>query len=358
MHRRRFLGLTAATTAGLFALPAIAQDRPVKGAWVYVGPVGDYGYSYQHNQGRLAVAEHFGDKVETSFVESVSEGPDAVRVIRQLAAAGNDIVFTTSFGFMDPTVKVAGMFPDVKFEHCTGYKRAANLATYSARFYEGRAVIGTIAGMMTKTNRIGYVASVPIPEVVRGINAATLAAQKVNPDIEVQVVWVNSWYDPGREADAAKALVAQGADMIMQHTDSPAPLQVAENAGVYAFGQASDMIQFAPSAQLTAIVDDWDPYYIARVQAVMDGSWESTDTWGGLKAGMVRMAPFTNMPDEVTAAAEGVVEAISSGERHPFAGPAHDREGTLRIAEGAHPSDEDLLGMNWFVKGVQGELPS
>src|SRR5690606_31052434 len=288
MIRRHFLALAAATAMStLTVLPAAAQDDPLKVGFIYVGPIGDYGWSYQHDQGRLAIEEEIGDKVDTTYVESVSEGPDAERVIRQLAAAGHDLIFTTSFGFMDPTAKVAKMFPDVKFEHATGYTRLDNLSTYSARFYEGRWIIGTIAGLMTETNKIGYVASVPIPEVVRGINAATLAARKVNPDVEVQVVWVNSWYDPAKEADAAKALIAQGADMLMQHTDSPAALQVAENEGVFAFGQASDMAKFAPTAQLTAIIDNWAPYYIDRTRAVMEGTWESQDTWGGLADGEV-----------------------------------------------------------------------
>jgi simple sugar transport system substrate-binding protein len=353
MIRRTFLALAAST----LAWPAAAQDEPVKVGFIYVGPVGDYGWSYQHDQGRLAVEEEFGDRVETTFVESVSEGPDAERVIRQLAASGHDLVFTTSFGFMDPTLKVAEMFPDVKFEHATGYKRAPNVSTYSARFYEGRNVIGTIAGLMTETDKIGYVASVPIPEVISGINAATLAARKVNPDVEVQVIWVNSWYDPGREADAAKALIAQGADMIMQHTDSPAALQEAENAGVHAFGQASDMIKFAPNAQLTAIVDNWAPYYIDRVQAVIDGTWASQDMWGGIKDGEVVMAPYTNMPDDVKAAAEKQEEAIRSGELHPFTGPITDRDGEVRIPEGETATDEQILKMDWFVEGVQGDLP-
>jgi basic membrane protein A and related proteins len=359
MIRRTFLALAAATAlaAPVTASPAAAQDDPLKVGFIYVGPVGDYGWTYQHDQGRQAVEEAFGDKVETTFVESVSEGPDAERVIRQLAASGHDLIFTTSFGFMDPTVKVAEMFPDVKFEHATGYKRAPNLSTYSARFYEGRAIIGTIAGLMTETDKIGYVASFPIPEVISGINAATLAARAVNPDVEVQVIWVNSWYDPGREADAAKALIAQGADMIMQHTDSPAALQVAENAGVHAFGQASDMIKFAPNAQLTAIVDNWAPYYIDRVQAALDGTWQSQDMWGGIQAGEVVMAPFTNMPDEVKAAAEKQQEAIRTGALHPFTGPIADREGELRIPEGQTATDEQILGMNWFVEGVLGDLP-
>ncbi|HUF87266.1 MAG TPA: BMP family ABC transporter substrate-binding protein, partial [Thermohalobaculum sp.] len=264
MIRNTALALAALVMAAGMGSAARAADLKV--GFVYVGPISDHGWTYQHDQGRLAIEAAFGDRVETTYVESVPEGPDAERVIRQLAAAGHGLIFTTSFGYMDPTAKIAGMFPDVKFEHATGYKRADNLATYMARFYEGRHVIGTIAGLMTKTNKIGYVASVPIPEVVRGINAATLAARAVNPDIETQVIWVNSWYDPGKEADAAKALISQGADMIMQHTDSPAALQAAENAeGVYAFGQASDMIKFAPTSQLTAIIDDWAPYYVARV---------------------------------------------------------------------------------------------
>ncbi len=285
------------------------------------------------------------------------EGPDAERVIRQLAASGHGLIFTTSFGYMDPTLKIAKMFPEVKFEHATGYKRADNVATYMARFYEGRHVIGTIAGHMSETDKIGYVASVPIPEVIRGINAATLAAREVNPDIETQVIWVNSWYDPGKEADAAKALISQGADMIMQHTDSPAALQAAENSeGVYAFGQASDMIQFAPNAQLTAIIDDWAPYYVERVQAVLDGTWESTNTWGGLDTGMVLMAPYTNMPDDVKEAAMAAEESVASGEVHPFTGPIKDRDGEVRIAEGETATDEMMLGMDWFVEGVRGDL--
>jgi simple sugar transport system substrate-binding protein len=362
MIRRTFLALaagvaTTALAAVTFSGSAAAQDDPLKVGFIYVGPIGDYGWTYQHDQGRLAVEEHFGDKVETTYVESVSEGPDAERVIRQLAASGHNLIFTTSFGFMDPTVKVAQMFPDVKFEHATGYKRLDNLSTYSARFYEGRWIIGTIAGLMTETNKIGYIASFPIPEVVSGINAATLAARKINPEIEVQVVWVNSWYDPGREADAAKALIAQGADMIMQHTDSPAALQVAENAGVHAFGQASDMIKFAPNAQLTAIVDNWAPYYIDRVQAVLDGTWSGQDMWGGIKDGEVVMAPYTNMPDEVKKAAEEQQELIRAGQLHPFTGPIKDREGEVRIPEGETATDEQILGMDWFVEGVRGDLP-
>ena len=356
MIRRSVLALGALALAGLAIGPAAAQE-PLKVGFIYVGPVGDYGWSYQHDQGRQAIEKEFGDRVETTYVESVAEGPDAERVIRQLAASGHGLIFTTSFGFMDPTLNVAKQFPEVKFEHATGYKRAPNLSTYSARFYEGRHVIGTIAGHMTKANKIGYVASVPIPEVIRGINAATLAARAVNPEVTTQVIWVNSWYDPGREADAAKALIAQGADIIMQHTDSPAPVQAAEEAGVYAFGQASDMSRFGPNAHLTAIIDDWAPYYIDRTRAVLDGTWESQDSWKGIAAGEVVLAPYANMPDGVKNAALAAEKAIASGELHPFTGPITDRDGNVRIAEGETATDEMLLGMDWFVRGVEGDLP-
>lgn len=360
MMARRFGGAVAtALAAGLVASAAQAQD-PVKAAWVYVGPVGDHGWTYRHDVGRQAVEQHFGDAVETTYVENVAEGADAERVIRQLAAAGNDIIFTTSFGFMNPTANVAQQFPDVKFEHATGYIRADNLSTYMARFYEGRMVSGHIAGMMTDSNIVGYIASFPIPEVVRGINAFMLEAQKVNPDIEVKVIWANTWYDPGKEADAARALIDQGADIIAQHTDSPAALQVAQERGVHGFGQASDMSAFAPDAQLTAVVDDWDQYYIDRVQAVIDGTWSSTDTWGGMDTGMVVMSPLNvaAMGEEVAAAAEALSAQISSGEVHPFAGPIYNQEGELIIPEGEVASDEMLLGMDWYVQGIDDQLPN
>ena len=348
----------AAIALSAAAGSAIAQDDPAKVGFVYVGPIGDHGWTYRHDIGRLAIEAEFGDAVETSFVENVSEGPDAERVIRQLASDGHDLIFTTSFGFMNPTVKVAKQFPDVKFEHATGYKQDANVATYSARFYEGRAIIGTIAGHMTETNTIGYIASFPIPEVIRGINAFTLAMRKVNPQAEVKVVWVNTWYDPGKEADAAKTLIDQGADIITQHTDSPAPLQVAEERGVYAFGQASDMAAFAPKAQLTSIIDDWDPYYIERTRALVDGTWESGDVWHGIKDGMVAMADYGEaVPAEVAEAADAIEAGIVDGSLHPFAGPINNQAGEQVVAEGETISDEELLGMDWYVEGVQGSIP-
>ncbi|MEZ5931484.1 MAG: BMP family ABC transporter substrate-binding protein [Alphaproteobacteria bacterium] len=360
MSKSRLLRTTLAALAvsALAAAGAQAQEDPTKVGFVYVGPVGDHGWTYRHDVGRQAIDAAFGDKVKTSYVENVSEGPDAERVIRQLAADGHNLIFTTSFGFMNATVKVAKQFPDVKFEHATGYKRADNLSTYAARFYEGRSVIGTIAGHLTKSNTIGYIGSFPIPEVIRGINAFTIAMRKVNPDAEVKVVWVNSWYDPGKEADAAKTLIDQGADIISQHTDSPAPLQVAEERGVLAFGQASDMAKFAPKAQLTAIVDHWDEYYVERTKAVMDGSWESADVWYGLKQGMVEMAPYgPGVPADVAAAADAVKQGIIDGSIHPFAGPINNQAGEQVVAEGETVSDEDLLKMDWYVEGVQGTIP-
>ena len=354
--RKTLTGILAAGGLALTAAfaPAMAADK-VKVGFVYVGPVGDHGWSYRHDIGRQAIEAALGDKVETSFVESVKEGPDAERVLRDLASRGHNLIFTTSFGFMNPTIKVAKRHKDVMFEHATGYKRAPNVATYAGRFYEGRTVIGKIAGRMTKSGIVGYIGSFPIPEVVRGINAFTLALQSERPDAVVKVVWANTWYDPGKEGDAAKALIDQGADIIVQHTDSPAALQVAEQRGVYAFGQASDMAAFAPKAQLTAIVDNWDKYYVSRAKAVLDGTWESGDTWGGLNTGMVEMAPYGDaVPDDVRKLADETVAAIKDGSLHPFTGPVMDQAGTVRIPEGETASDEMLLGMDWYVPGVEG----
>jgi|TARA_R110002124_G_scaffold92599_5_gene235155 simple sugar transport system substrate-binding protein len=345
----------AALASSLLAGGAYAEDKI---GFIYVGPVGDHGWTYRHDVGRQAVQNELGDKVKTTFVESVKEGPDSERVIRQMAADGHKLIFTTSFGFMNPTLKVAKQFPDVKFEHATGYKRADNVSTYSARFYEGRYVVGKVAGKMTKSNIIGYVGSFPIPEVVRGINAMTLAARSVNPDVTVKVAWVSTWYDPGKEGDAAKALIDQGADIILQHTDSPAPLQVAENRGVWAVGQASDMAKFAPKAQLTAIIDNWDGYYVERTKAVLDGTWKSEDVWGGFKSGMVELAPYNQaIPEDVIALAMETQKGIEDGSILPFAGPFNKQDGSVGAAEGSALDDGTLLGMNWYVEGVEGQLP-
>ena len=349
-------GLLAALVVSL-SMGVASAAEPLKIGFVYVGPVGDHGWTYQHDRGRLDIEKQLGDRVETLFVEKVAEGPDAERAITRLARQGAKLIFTTSFGYMEGTLKVAKRFPEVKFEHATGYKRGDNVSTYSARFYEGRYVIGQIAARMSSSDVAGYIASFPIPEVVRGINAFMLGAQSVNPDFKVKVIWVNSWFDPGKEADAAKVLIGQGADIISQHTDSTAPLQISGEKGAMAFGQATDMIQFAPKTQLTAIIDNWGPYYVARAQAVLDGTWKSTDTWEGMSTGMVVMAPFTNMPADVVKAAEETRDKIRSGEIHAFQGPIYKQDGTMAVAEGARVDDGTLLGMNWYVKGVDDQLP-
>ena len=336
-------------------MSAHAEDK-LKACFVYVGPIGDFGYSYQHDQGRLEVEKELGDKVETAYLENVPEGPDAERAFERLARAGCKIIFTTSFGFMDSMVKVAAKFPDVKFEHATGYKNADNLAIYNSRFYEGRYILGQIAAKMSKSGTAGYIASFPIPEVVMGINSFMLGAQSINPDFKVKIVWVNTWFDPGKEADAAKALFDQGVDIIVQHTDSTAALQVAEERGMHGFGQASDMIKFAPKAQLTAIVDDWGPYYVERVKAGLDGTWTATDIWAGIKDGAVHMAPYTNMPDDVKAMAEATEEKIKGG-WNPFTGPITKQDGTEWLKDGEVADDGTLLGMNFYIKGVDDKLP-
>ena len=336
--------------------PAAAATEPLKIAFAYVGPVGDGGYTFAHDQGRLALEKEFGDKIKTSYVESVPEGADAERVLRDMAANGNKLVFGTTFGYMEPIQKIAPDFPDVKFEHATGYKRADNLSTYSARFYEGRYICGKIAGKLSKSGTVGYIASFPIPEVVSGINAFMLGAQSVNPDIKIKIVWVNTWFDPGKEAEAAKALLAQGADILTQHTDSAAPLQEAEKAGKLAFGQSSDQYRFAPKAQLTSIVDDWNGYVIQEAKAVLDGTWKSHDTWGGIKDGMVVLAPFTNMPDDVKALAEETKKGIVEGKIHPFQGPVLKQDGSVAVKEGEQAPDPMILGMNWYVKGIDDRL--
>lgn len=350
--------LTGAVMALGLAGTAMAQDK-TKVGFVFVGPVGDGGWTYEHNQGRLALEEEFGDQVETVFVESVAEGPDSERVMTDMALKGADLIFTTSFGYMDPTINVAAKFPDVKFEHATGYKRADNVSTYSARFYEGRAIQGHIAGKMTKSNIVGYIGSYPIPEVIRGINSAFIHARKANPDVQFKIVWAYTWFDPAKEADAANVLIEQGADVVLQHTDSTAPQAAAQEAGdVVTFGQASDMAQYAPFPRVSSIIDDWAPYYIARTRAVMDGTWESTDTWDGIGAGMVKIGEITDaVPEDVREEALALKDSIASGEYHPFTGPIKKQDGSDWLAEGEVADDATLAGMNFYVEGIEGDIP-
>ena len=329
----------------LLTLPFVSlanADEKLKVGFIYVGPVGDHGWTYMHDQGRLLVESELGDKVTTTYIENVKYGPDAERVMRDMAQTGHDIIFATSFGYMESMLKVAKEFPNVKFEHATGYKTAPNMSVYSSKFYQGRYIQGVIAGHMSKNGKAGYIASFPIPEVIRGINAFWSGATSVNPDFDIDVVWVNTWYDPAKEADAAKVLISQGVDIITQHTDSPAALQIAEMEGILGFGQASDMIQFAPKAQLTAIIDDWGPYYVKRVQAVIDGTWETSDTWGGMDTGMVKMAEYTNMPPTLATIAEELQTLITSGELDPFGGQFTTGE---------------LLGMSEYLPGIDAIKP-
>ncbi|MBM3524507.1 MAG: BMP family ABC transporter substrate-binding protein [Alphaproteobacteria bacterium] len=358
--RRRLLGATVlAAAAILFGVGAADAQQKLKIGFVYVGPVGDFGWTYQHDVGRKAVVEKYGNRVETTFVESVSEGPDAERVIEQLARSGHKLIFTTSFGFMEPTIKVAQRFPNVWFEHATGFKRAPNVATYDARFYEGRYIIGQIAAKMSKTGTIGYIGSFPIPEVVAGINSFMLGAQSVRPDMKIKIVWVNSWYDPGKESDAAKALISQGADIISQHTDSAAPMQVAAERGVFAFGQASDMIKFGPKAQLTSIIDDWAPYYVERVGLALENKWTSGAVWDGIDKGKVVMAPYTNMPNDVKAMAQASEAAIKAKTLHPFKCPILKQDGSaVECKGGAALSDEQIASMNFYIKGIDDKVPN
>ncbi|SOH93994.1 simple sugar transport system substrate-binding protein [Monaibacterium marinum] len=366
MKLLKTLGLATALTLATGGVMAQSDD-PLSVGFIYVGPIGDFGWSYQHEQGRLAIEEHFGDAVETTYIESVPEG-DSERVIRRMAQDGTDLIFTTSFGYMTPTLRVAGQFPETMFEHATGYQRADNVSVYSGRFYEGRTVQGILAGHMTESNVIGYIASFPIPEVIRGINAAYLAAKSVNPDVEFKIVWVSTWFDPAKEADAANALIEQGADVIMQHTDSTAPMTIAEatwdnlgedETGIYAFGQASDMLEFGPNARLSSIIDNWNPYYIERVQAVMDGTWESADSWHGIGQGTTTIGAFNiNIPEDVAAEAQAALDAIAAGELHPFTGPVNKQDGSVWLAEGETADDGTLLGMNFYVEGIEGAIPN
>jgi len=324
-----------------FATSSVANPHLTVG-FVYIGPIGDHGWTYMHDKGRQAIEEEFGDMVKTVYVENVKYGPDAERIIRQMAQEGVDIIFATSFGYMESMLKVAKEFPDVYFEHATGYKTAPNMSVYSSRFYEGRYIQGVIAGTMSKAGKAGYIASFPIPEVIRGINSFYLGATSVNPDFDLDIVWVNTWYDPGKEADAAKVLISEGADIITQHTDSPAPLQTAEKMGVVGFGQASDQIKFAPKAQLTAILDVWDSYYISRVRAAMNGTWTESNTWGGMDTGMVQMADYTNMPLVLRQQMQMLEADILNGKFKPF--------GDL--------DDGALAGMMEYVDGIDAQVPN
>ncbi len=347
--------------AAPLALPALIGSAraadPFKVGYVYVSPIGDAGWTYQHELGRRAVDAALGAAVKTSFVENVPEGADAERVIRRLAQDGNQLIFTTSFGYMNPTEKVSKAFPRIKFEHATGYKRGPNFATYSARFYEARYLTGVVAGQLSKTGIIGYVAAFPIPEVIQGINAMLLGARSVNPAATIKVVWTSSWFDPGKERAAADTLVAQGADYLTQHTDSTAVVQAAEEKGVWCSGYDSDMLKYGPKTHTTAVEMHWDDYYIDRVKKAMAGTWTTGDVWGGMAAGMVKLSKLNPaLPAPLVAELEAKTADIKSGKLVVFSGPLKDQSGAERIPTGKAMADGEILGMNWFFEGVQGRV--
>ncbi|MGI9953259.1 BMP family ABC transporter substrate-binding protein [Moorellaceae bacterium AZ2] len=333
------------------------QEEKMKVGFIYVGPAGDAGWSWTHDQGRL----YLEDKVpwvETSYIENVPEGPDAERVLTQLAEEGNKVIFATSFGYMDYVIKVAEKYPDVVFMHCSGYKTAANAGTYFGAMEEPRYLSGMVAGKMTKTNVLGYVAAHPIPEVIRGINAFTLGARSVNPDVKVKVVWTNTWYDPAAEKQAALSLLDAGADVIAQHQDTPGPQQAAQERGKYAIGYNCDMRQFAPNASLTAPIWNWGPYYVQTVEAVKNGTWKPEQYYGTMKDGIVDLAPFNDVvPQEVRDLVEKKKQEIIEGKFYVFQGPIKDQSGKIRVPEGGKMSHEEVLGVDWFVEGVEGDIP-
>ncbi|WP_310638186.1 BMP family ABC transporter substrate-binding protein [Delftia acidovorans] len=338
--------------------PAAAATEPLKIAFAYVGPVGDGGYTFAHDQGRLALEKEFGDKIKTSYVESVPEGADAERVLRDMAANGNKLVFGTTFGYMEPIQKIAPDFPDVKFEHATGYKTSANVSTYDSRTYEGAYLAGIIAGSMTKSNVLGVVGSVPIPEVLRNINSFTLGAQSMNPKIKTKVVWVNEWFAPPKETEAATSLINGGADILFQNTDSAAVLKTAEEKGKRAFGWDSDMTAYGPKAHLGSAIINWTPYYTKTVREMLDGKWSSQQTWWGVKEGAIDIVSLADdVPAEAKAKIEEVKKGLKDGTFHIWKGPIAGQDGKELLAADAVAEDKFLTGINFYVKGVEGKVP-
>ncbi len=355
--KKPLAALAAAATALSLAVAAHAAE-PLKVGFVYIGPVGDAGWTYAHDLARKKLQEHFGDKIKTQYVENVPEGPDAARVIRDLARQGDGLIFTTSFGYMEPTLKVAREFPNVKFEHATGYKTAKNVGTYDARTYEGAYLAGVLAGGMTKTHVLGVVGSVPIPEVLRNIDSFTLGAQSVNPKIVTKVVWVNKWFDPPKETEAATSLINQGADVLFQNTDSPAVLQTAEKMGKYGFGWDSNMSKFGPKAHLASAVINWAPEYIMLTDAVLKGTWKPEQIWWGMKHDVIQLQDIS--PAVPEALKKTVMEreaGLKNGSLHIWKGPIVDQSGKVVVPAGQVADDKFLHGIDFYVKGVEGKVP-
>jgi simple sugar transport system substrate-binding protein len=346
-----------AATAGAAAPAAVPPGTPLKIGFVYVSPIGSAGWTYQHDQGRLVMERNLGAAVKTTVVENVAEGPDSERVMRDLAATGHKLIFATSFGYLEPALKVAAEFPDVKFEHMGGYKTAANLNTYNARFYEGRYLAGFLAGRMSKSASAGYVAGFPIPEVIQGINAFTLGMRAANPKAGVKVVWLNTWFDPAKEREAALSLVNQGVDTLTYHSGSTAIPQLAEEKHVMLLGYQSDMRDIAPTAQLSSVTHHWGERYTAVAKAVIAGSWKPQPFWGGVRANVIRLAPLAHgVPVEVAHQVKDLERAMAAGRLNPFSGRLVDQAGAVRQKSGTL-ADADIAQMNWFVQGVQGQLP-
>ncbi|MDR3672825.1 MAG: BMP family ABC transporter substrate-binding protein [Holophaga sp.] len=338
-------------------------DGPVKVGFVYVSPIGDAGYTYQHDLARKEVEKEFKGKVTARVIESVEEGADAERVIRSLASEGCKMIFATSFGYMNPTAKVAAAFPNVEFFHATGYKSSKNMATYNGRFYEGRYLNGIIAGKMTKTHVAGFVAAFPIPEVMMAIDAFTQGMRSVDPKAQVHVVWVNSWFDPGKEREATISLISQGADMITQHTDSTVVVQTVEEqrkAGknVFCFSYNSDMIKYAPTSQLSGDITDWAPYYVRTVKNVLAGKGAGPNVWDGVKEGMIKIAPYNKaVPQAVRTEVNKAMADMKAGKLSAFQGPVLAQDGTVKVPKGQVMSDKDLGAINYYVQGVVGTVP-
>ena len=357
LNRRRFVQVAgAAATLPLLGRQAFAADAPLKIGFIYVGPINDGGWNTAHEAGRQQMLKALGDKVTSVYVENVPEGPDAERVLRDLAQQGCKLLFATSFGFMDSAMKVAKQFPDIKMEMCTGFKKAPNVANYNIRFHEGRSVIGTIAGHLSKTGVGGYLATFPVPEVVSGINSFQLAAQAVNPKFRTKVIWINTWFDPAKEADAARALIDQGCDVMTQHTDSPAAVQLCEQKGIPTFGQGADQSKYAPTMCKTSTEDEWGPFYTQSAQAVLDGNWKPDDEYWGMKEGAIQMAPISHVPDDVKAAGDKIIAGWMDGSYNVYAGPIKDQKGAEKVAAGKALTFDEILGMNWLVDGVDGTL--
>ncbi len=348
-------GLVAAVAG--FAGIASAEE-PASVGFIYVSPIGDAGWTYQHDQGRQQMEKALKGKVKTHYVENVAEGADAERVIREMAQRGDKAIFATSFGYMNYMLKVSKQFPKTAFLHATGYKMGKNMGVYNARFYQGRYVAGVIAGEMTKSNKLGYVAAFPIPEVLQGINAFIKGARSVNPKATLSVIWVNSWYDPGKEREAAMTLISQGADIVTHHTDSTAVVQAAEEKGVYAIGYHSDMSKYGPKAHLTAVTHHWGDYYTKIVKQVLAGTWKPENFWGGYKEGMIRLAPLNPViPQELQQRVHQMEADLKAGKLKPFAGPVVDQDGKTRVKAGEVMSDHDLEKMNYYLQGVTSKLP-